>query len=215
MLKLILPFVVIFFLGQENIYSQKLFKHIENVSGFGELAENNGISVADYDGDFDLDVFVVSLWKDETGKEKTHSKLYRNNGNGTFTDVTQGSGLENLLPFGELDASYNNFLGLKGFKFGAYWGDYDNDGDADIFFTHLSKVQLFQNQGNGTFKDVTKVSGIVGKNDCGNTGAAWFDYNNDGFLDIYVVDWKGCNTNTLYKNNGNWYFFKCHQICEY
>ena len=203
MLKLILPFVVIFFLGQENIYSQKLFKHIENVSGFGELAENNGISVADYDGDFDLDVFVVSLWKDETGKEKTHSKLYRNNGNGTFTDVTQGSGLENLLPFGELDASYNNFLGLKGFKFGAYWGDYDNDGDADIFFTHLSKVQLFQNQGNGTFKDVTKVSGIVGKNDCGNTGAAWFDYNNDGFLDIYVVDWKGCNTNTLYKNNGN------------
>lgn len=203
MYKYTLLFLVIFFLGQENSYSQKLFKHIEDVSGFGELAENNGISVADYDGDFDLDVFVVSIWKDENGKEKSHSKLFRNNGNGTFTDVTQGSGLENLLPFDELDASYNNFLGLKGFKFGAYWGDYDNDGDPDIFFTHLSKVQLFQNQGNGTFKDVTNASGIVAINDCDNTGAVWFDYNNDGFLDIYVVDWKGCNTNTLYKNNGN------------
>ena len=203
MFKYFITFVIILFLVQENIHSQKLFKHIENVSGFGELAENNGISVADYDGDFDLDVFVVSVWKDESGKEKTHSKLFRNNGNGTFTDVTKGSGLENLLPFEELNASYNNFLGLKGFKFGAYWGDYDNDGDPDIFFTHLSKVQLFQNQGNGTFKDVTNSSGIVGKNNCENTGAVWFDYNKDGFLDLYVVDWKGCNTNTLYKNNGN------------
>ena len=195
--------ILICFLFQANIYSQKLFRHIEQVSGFGNLAENNGISVADYDGDFDLDVFIVSLWKDEVGKEKTQSKLFRNNGNGTYKDVTKGSGLEDLLPFDELDASYNNFLGLKGFKFGAFWGDYDNDGDPDIFFTHLSKVQLFQNQGNGTFLEVTNAAGIVGNNDCENTGAVWFDYNNDSFLDLYVVDWKGCNSNTLYKNQGD------------
>lgn len=186
-----------------NIVSQQIFNHIENLAGFSDLVENNGVSVADYDGDYDLDVFVVSLWKDEEGKEKTHSKLYRNNGNGSFTDVTKGSGLENLLTFDELDASYNNFLGLKGFKFGAYWGDYDNDGDPDIFFTHLSKVQLYQNQGDGTFLEVTNSAGILEKNNCQNTGAAWFDFNNDGFLDIYIADWKGCKTNTLYQNQGD------------
>ena len=203
MIKNVLLNAVVCFLFQLNTHSQKLFKHVEEVSGFGQLAENNGISVADYDGDFDLDVFVVSLWKDESGKEITHSKLFRNNGNGTYTDVTKGSGLEDLLPFDELDATYNNFLGLKGFKFGAFWGDYDNDGDPDIFFTYLSKVQLFKNQGNGTFIDVTISAGIVGKNNCDNTGAVWFDYNNDSFLDLYVVDWKGCNSNTLYKNQGD------------
>ena len=203
MSKKILPSIFIFFLFQVTANSQKLFQHIEEVSGFGDAGENNGISVADYDGDFDLDVFIVSLWKDESGKEKTNSKLYRNNGNGTFTDVTKDSGLENLVPFNELDESYNNFLGLKGFKFGAFWGDYDNDGNPDIFFTHLSKVQLFKNQGNGTFLDVTDVAGILGKNDCENTGAVWFDYNNDSFLDLYIVDWKGCNSNTLYQNQGD------------
>ena len=83
------------------------------------------------------------------------------------------------------------------------WGDYDNDGYPDIFFTYLTKVQLFRNQGNGTFVDVTSSSGILGKNNCENTGAAWFDYNNDRYLDIYIADWQGCSTNTLYKNNGD------------
>lgn len=116
-----------------QLNSQVIFKHNETLSGLSALAENNGVSVADYDGDLDLDLFVVSVWKDEEGKESTHSKLYRNNGNGTFTDVTKGSGLENLLPFDEVSASYENFLGLEGFKNGAFWGDYDNDGYPDIF----------------------------------------------------------------------------------
>ena len=202
-LKIIFFKIMLCFLFQGNLEAQKLFQHIEEVAGFGNLKENNGVSVADFDGDFDLDIFIVSVWKDEAGKETTQSKLFKNNGNGTFTDVTKGSGLENLLPFEELDASYNNFLGLKGFKFGAFWGDYDNDGDPDIFFTYLSKVQLFQNQGDGTFLEVTNAAGITKKNNCENTGAVWFDYNNDSFLDIYVVDWKGCDSNTLYKNNGD------------
>lgn len=204
-----LLFVLVFY--SQIVSAQKIFKHIETVSGFGDLAENNGVSVADFDGDFDLDILVVSIWKDEIGKDKTHSKLYRNNNDGTFTDVTEGSGLENLLEFSELDASYNNFLGLKGFKFGAYWGDYNNDGFPDIFFTHLTKVQLFKNLGNGTFKDVTNEAGILGKNNCNNTGAVWFDYNKDSFLDLYIVDWKGCKSNTLYKNNGNGTFVNVTQ----
>jgi len=198
-----LVFIAIFFLGQPILNSQTLFTHNETILGLDQITENNGVSVADYDGDLDLDIFVVSVWKDEIGNENTHSKLFRNNGNGTYKDVTIASGLENLLPYDELDSSYDNFSGLKGFKFGAFWGDYDNDGYPDIFFTYLTKVQLFRNQGNGTFVDVTSSSGILGKNNCENTGAAWFDYNNDRYLDIYIADWQGCSTNTLYKNNGD------------
>lgn len=195
--------LIVFFLFGYNVSAQKLFKRVDSTIGFQNLKENNGVSVADFDGDYDLDVFVVSVWKDEVGNEATKSKLYKNNGNGSFTDVTVGSGLENLLPTEDLDATYDNFLGLKGYKFGAFWGDYDNDGDPDIFFTYLSKVQLFENLGNGKFKEVTESSGITKLNDCENTGAVWFDYDNDSFLDLYVVDWKGCNSNTLYHNNGN------------
>lgn len=195
--------VVAQFFVYQNAQTQKLFKHVESNIGLQNLKENNGVSVADFDGDYDLDVFVVSVWKDETGNQTTQSKLFRNNGNGSFTDVTFGSGLENLLPTEDLDATYDNFLGLKGYKFGAFWGDYDNDGDPDIFFTYLSKVQLFENIGDGKFQEVTDKAGITKINDCENTGAVWFDYDNDSFLDLYVVDWKGCNTNTLYHNNGN------------
>ncbi|MGB2225255.1 MAG: FG-GAP-like repeat-containing protein [Polaribacter sp.] len=185
------------------IRSQEFFKHIETVTGFGNLRDNNGVAVADYDGDFDLDIFVVTVWKDDFGLEESKSRLYRNNGDGTYTDVTDGSGLENLLPVDEVDATYNNFRGFQGFKNGAFWGDYDNDGDPDIFFTHLSRVQLFNNQGDGTFIEVTTDAGINRDNGCENTGAVWFDYNNDSYLDLYVVDWSACTSNTLYKNNGD------------
>ena len=195
-------FCLTFFYSSQTV-GQQFFKHIETVTGFGNLRENNGAAVADYDGDFDLDIFVVAVWKDETGREETKSRLYRNNGDGTYSDVTEGSGLENLLPVDEVDATYNNFLGLQGFKNGAFWGDYDNDGDPDIFFTHLSRVQLFQNQGDGTFVEVTNEAGINRDNGCENTGAVWFDYNNDRYLDLYIVDWSACTSNTLYKNNGD------------
>lgn len=195
--------VIFIYLGTNATIGQTLFQRIETSSGLGQAEENNGVAVADFDGDFDLDIFVVAIAKDVNGQEKTHSKLYRNNGNGTYSDVTEGSGLENLLESNELDSSYDNFLGLKGYKFGAFWGDYDNDGDPDIFFTHLAKVQLFQNQGDGTFVNVTTQSGIVERNECNNTGATWFDYNNDGYLDLYIGDWKKCMSKTLYRNNGN------------
>lgn len=182
-----------------NIWSQT-FERSDTVSGFGILQENNGVAVADYDSDLDLDIFVVAKAKDVSGIEKTHSRLFRNNNNGTFTDVTQQSGLVNLFPESE---SGDTFYGLDGFKFGAFWGDYDNDGFPDIFFTHSFKVQLFRNQGNGTFENVTQSSGISQFNNCRNTGATWFDFNNDSFLDIYISDWDECDSNTLYQNNGN------------
>ena len=201
--RIVLQCFIFFSIGSYTVSSQSLFKHAEIEVGFGTLIDNNGVCVADYDGDLDLDVFIVAKAKDEDGIETTHSKLFRNNGDGTFTDVTQGSGLENLLPFDELGPSYDNFLGLAGYKFGASWGDFDNDGDPDIFMTHRTKVQLFRNNGDGTFTNITTQSGIQEKNGCSNTGATWFDFNNDRFLDIYISDWNGCSSNTLYRNNGN------------
>lgn len=176
------------------------FDRIETISSLGGLSENNGVAVADYDQDGDLDIFVVAKAKDDQNNPVSLSKLYRNNNDGSFTDVTEISGLTNL--YSQLNEP-GAFFGLDGFKFGAFWGDYNNDGYPDIFFTHLEKVQLFRNQGNGLFVEVTVPAGINQFNDCGNTNALWFDYNNDGYLDLFLSDWRRCSGNTLYRNNGN------------
>ena len=175
------------------------FDRVEAVSGFGNLENNNGVAVADYDGDFDLDVFVVAIKQDVEGESTSESKLFRNNNNGSFTDVTLESGLTNLYPSDNTEG----FNGLSGFKHGVSFGDYDNDGFPDVFFTHSFKAQLFHNEGDGTFLEVTETAGFNSLNSCRNTGATWFDYNNDGLLDIYVSDWDECDSNSLYVNNGD------------
>ncbi|MEM6516719.1 MAG: FG-GAP-like repeat-containing protein, partial [Bacteroidota bacterium] len=149
--------------------------------------------------DMDLDLFIVAHAQDDNSDQTTLSKLYRNNNNGTFTDVTAEVGLINLFPPNE---DLELFLGLVGFKYGASWGDYDNNGFPDLLLTNAESVQLFSNQ-DGIFTDVTEASGIVTGSLCRNTGATWFDYNNDGFLDLYINDWDFCETNSLFLNNGD------------
>ncbi len=178
----------------------QVFERIETIVGLGDLKRNNGVAVADYDGDGDLDLFVVSLEKDDPNKEYSKSRLYRNENDGTFQDVTEESG---LVGFISIDQQTPDFDGLTGDKFGAFWGDYDNDGFPDIFFTQLNKVQLFHNNSDGTFTEVTEDAGFDLNDTCGNTNAAWFDYNNDGFLDLFLSDWRTCSGNKLYKNNGD------------
>ncbi len=92
---------------------------------------------------------------------------------------------------------------MDGFKIGAYWGDYNNDGFPDLFFTNTFNVLLYQNNGDGTFSDITASAGFSLPTTCQYTGAAWFDYDNDGFLDIYICDWFGCSSNYLFKNNAD------------
>ncbi|NNK74009.1 MAG: VCBS repeat-containing protein, partial [Flavobacteriaceae bacterium] len=118
-----LIFAVFVFITQ-SLHAQQ-FERIETVSGLGILEENNGVAVADYDSDFDLDIFVVAKAMDEEGIEKSHSRLFRNNNDGSFSDVTDESGLMNLFPF---DDDAEEYFGLVGFKHGASWGDYNNDG---------------------------------------------------------------------------------------
>jgi hypothetical protein len=177
----------------------------------------NGAAWIDYDGDGFLDLFVVNgstLEGQAKGERGPGNRLYHNDGKGAFEDVTRGSGLE-----------------------GGYWGsavaagDYDNDGLVDLFVTTiLEGDHLYHNNGNGTFTDVTARAGVGGgRRD--SVSAAFFDYDRDGRLDLFVVNyvqfdrpyldrvspyclWKGLrvfcgptgvagDSNILYHNNGD------------
>ena len=133
---------------------------------------SGGVALFDYDNDGYLDIFFVnSLTVDlvKSGK-KTKSALYHNNGDGTFTDVTDRAG-----------------LGDVGWGMGCCVGDYNNDGFDDLFVTCLGQNHLFKNNGDGTFTDVTKHAG-VGES-IWSTGAAFVDYDNDGNLDLFVSNY--------------------------
>jgi hypothetical protein len=137
---------------------------VESMSG--------GVALFDYDNDGYLDIFFVnSLTVDMVNsRQKTRSALYHNNGNGTFTDVTDKAG-----------------LGDVGWGMGVAVGDYNNDGFDDLFVTCLGQNHLFKNNGNGTFTDVTRAAG-VGESRW-STGAAFVDYDNDGNLDLFVSNY--------------------------
>jgi hypothetical protein len=183
-----------------QIVDAQNFERVENIVGLGILEKNNGVAVADYDGDNDLDIFVVANAIENPEEEGSFSRLFRNNNDGSFTDVTQTSGLVELLT---IEDDVQPTFAQQGYKYGAFWGDYNNDGFPDLFLTYSFKVQLWRNLGNGTFANVTEISGFNATNNCLNMGATWLDYNNDGLLDIYVADWNRCSSNTMYRNNGN------------
>lgn len=198
----IIPILLLAFLPMFS-FSQQLFNRVEHLIGLENMSLNNGVAVADYDQDNDLDIFVVFIETDDDDLTKTKSRLYRNNNDGTFTDVTEEAGIGNILRLVEVPLTLERMAGLYGYKYGSSWGDFDNDGFPDLFLTSRGKLNLFHNNGNGTFTDITDEAGILQYNNCANTGATWFDYNNDRLLDLYIADWEECEFNTLYKNNGD------------
>ncbi len=127
----------------------------------GDGGATYGVAWGDYDNDNDQDIYIVNAG--------TANKLLRNDGGGSFTDVTSGP------------------LGDTGQGRAACWGDYDNDEDIDLYLTNTSGQanRLFRNDGGGTFVDVT--SGAAGNTGNGES-AAWADYNNDSYIDLYVVN---------------------------
>ena len=154
------------------------FTHNNGAFGKKYLPETMGPGCAfiDYDNDGWPDVLFVN-GEDFPGHAKapTTMKLYHNNHDGTFTDVTHKAGL--TVPM---------------FGLGAAVGDYDNDGFDDLFITALGQSHLFHNNGNGTFSEVTKAAGLSGPNEF-STSAAWVDYDKDGKLDLVVsnyVQWS-------------------------
>lgn len=148
------------------------FVHNAGKTGKKYLPETLGAGAAfiDADGDGWLDIILVNS-KDWTPRGRhTTAALYRNNHNGTFTDITRGSGLD-----------------IEIYGIGVAVGDYDNDGRDDVYITALDGDHLFHNNGNGKFTDVTKTSGINNANFA--TSAAWLDYDHDGKLDLFVANY--------------------------
>lgn len=176
-----------------------------------------GVAVFDYNNDGLLDLFFTNgaaLPSLEKNDAKYWNRLYRNNGDGTFTDVTEKAGVAGV-----------------GYSMGVAAGDYDNDGWVDLYITGVNRNQLLHNNGDGTFTDVTEKAGVAGTaagyGKPWAVAAGWFDYDHDGRLDLLVINYldydvrtsrlcsigdahtycapgnfKG-TPNILYRNNGN------------
>jgi hypothetical protein len=160
-----------------DITTQSGIHFTHNNGAFGKkwLPETMGPGCAfiDYDNDGYPDILLVNGadWPVHAHSGATTPKLYHNNRDGTFTDVTRKAGL--AVPM---------------FGLGVAVGDYDNDGFDDLFITTLGQSHLFHNNGNGTFTDVTKPAGLWGPSEF-STSAAWVDYDRDGKLDLVVANY--------------------------
>ncbi|MFQ6040852.1 MAG: FG-GAP repeat domain-containing protein, partial [Candidatus Poribacteria bacterium] len=155
------------------------FVHTDGNSGKRFVLEilGGGAAFFDYDNDGFLDIYFVNAAPLIEPKEKMDvepkNALYHNNGDGTFTDVTELAG-----------------VGHKGYGVGCSAGDYDNDGDLDLYITNFGPNVLYRNNGDGTFTDVTESANVGSP--LLSAGCAWTDYDNDGDIDLFVanyVDW--------------------------
>jgi enediyne biosynthesis protein E4 len=158
------------------------------------IVESTGCGCAfiDYDNDGWMDLFVLSGTRLEGAPEGATNRLYKNNRDGTFSDVTEKAGLHSV-----------------GWACGVCVGDYNNDGFDDIFCTYFGQNILYRNNGDGTFTDVTKAAGLWGEQPKWGAGCAFVDYNRDGHLDLFVSNYvrfsfehapvPGANSNCQWK----------------
>ena len=141
-----------------------------------------GCAFIDYDNDGWMDVFILGGRRLEGIPPGASNRLYHNNRDGTFTDVTEKAGL--------IDA---------GWAVGVCVGDYNNDGFEDLFITYFGQNKLYRNNGNGTFTDVTAQAGLLSKSTRFGSGCTFVDYNRDGWLDLFVSNYADVDLATLPK----------------
>ena len=150
------------------------FHHNSGAYGGKLLPETlgSGCAFLDYDADGWQDILLINGmdWPGHQ-RQRTTLRLYKNNRNGTFADVTRAAGLD-----------------VEMYGMGVAVGDYDNDGFPDILITCVGQNRLFRNTGKGTFVEATKKSGLGGRQAL-STSALWFDYDRDGFLDLFVCNY--------------------------
>jgi hypothetical protein len=151
------------------------FKHTDGSSGNRYIVESvtAGLALFDYDGDEDIDIYFLNgaPLQGTVSDTPPRNALYRNDGNFSFTDTTDQSG-----------------LGDTGYGLGVTIGDYDNDGDMDVYLNNYGPNVLYRNNGNGTFTDVTKSAGVGNGNRVG-AGACFLDIDSDGDLDLFVSNY--------------------------
>ena len=151
------------------------FRHINGAEGAYHLPETLGAGGAFFDADNDgnLDIYLVNsgYWKESSSGDETPSALYRNSGDGTFTDITMTAGVGNSGNYGQ----------------GAACADYDNDGDVDLYVTNFGVNVLYRNNSDGTFTDVTALAGTG--DPAWSSSACFLDYNRDGHIDLFVVNY--------------------------
>jgi hypothetical protein len=140
-----------------------------------------GVAIFDYDNDGWPDIFIVNGTKLDVlpAGEAPSNHLYRNNHDGTFTDVTAKAGLVH-----------------SGWGQGVCVGDYDNDGFEDLYVTYYGKNVLYRNNGDGTFTDVSEKAGVAGSGKAWGTGCAFVDYDRDGHLDLMVANYVDFDLST-------------------
>jgi len=150
------------------------FHHNSGAYGGKLLPETlgSGCAFLDYDGDGWQDIILINGmdWPGHK-RQRTTLRLYRNNRNGTFSDVTRKAGLD-----------------VEVYGMGVAVGDYNNDGFPDILVTSVGQNRLFRNTGKGTFLEVTRSSGLAGRQGF-STSALWFDFDRDGLLDLFVCNY--------------------------
>ena len=139
-----------------------------------------GAAFFDYDNDGWLDILVLSGSRFGEPPSTASNRLYKNNRDGTFTDVTRKAGLFRT-----------------GFAYGVTVGDYDNDGFEDLFITYWGQNALYRNNGDGTFTDVTKKAGLLNPQPRFGSGCAFFDYDRDGRLDLFVSNYLIFDPNSV------------------
>ncbi|MFN3150306.1 CRTAC1 family protein [Bremerella sp.] len=170
------------------------FRHNDGGSGEGYIVEAGtaGLALFDYDLDGFIDIYFVNgaPLRGTEAKEPVKNALYRNNGDWTFTDVTEEAG-----------------VGDTGHGMGVTAGDYDNDGDEDLYINNFGPNVLYRNNGDGTFSDVTQASGTENGDQLG-AGACFFDMDRDGDLDLYVGNYVNFNYDNHVPIEIDSHFFK-------
>src|SRR6266404_9911220 len=151
-----------------------------------------GCAFLDYDNDGWMDIFILTGTRLEGAPGDATNRLYKNNRDGTFTDVTEKAGLRAI-----------------GWASGVCVGDYNNDGFEDIFCTAFGQNVLYRNNGNGTFSDVTQAAGLLNSEPRWGAGCSFLDYDRDGHLDLFVSNYlhfsfehapvPGANSNCTWK----------------